>query len=442
MTASVFDSLIFGGLFTDDTVAAQFEDREQIRSMLRVEAALAIAEARVGLIPGEAAQHIDSVARTLDPDPSSLSAATTRDGVPVTALIDSLREAVGDSAADFVHWGATSQDIMDTSLVLRMREVTAILDQRLAGLVDTLLTLARRHAGTPMLGRTRSQGAVPTSFGLKAAGWAAPLQRHRTRLAELKPRVLAVQLGGAAGTRSVLGEHGMRVLDELARELTLACPVLPWHSHRDGMAELAGWLSLVTGSLAKLGQDIILLTQTGISEVRVGGGGSSTMPRKNNPVGAELLVALGRHNAVLLGEMHQAMIHDHERDGAAWNSEWLSLPQMAVSAGTAIARARVLIDGLTVDTQRMSDNLQALNGLACAEAALFALARHMPRREARQLVNTAVERTGADGGHLLDRLAALTDADVDWEALKHPSNQITTAITMLEQFLDPGAADS
>ncbi len=438
MTASVFDSLIFGGLFADDTVAAQFEDRERIRSMLRVEAALAIAEARAGLIPAEAAQRIDAAARTLEPDPASLAAATAGDGVPVTALIDQLREAVGGGAADFVHWGATSQDIMDTSLILGLREITVILDQRLADLVDRLLTLARRHAETPMLGRTRSQGAVPTSFGLKAAGWAAPLQRHRARLAELKPRVLAVQLGGAAGTRSVLGEHGIRVVRELARELSLACPVLPWHTHRDGLAELAGWLSLVTGSLAKLGQDIILLTQTGISEVRVGGGGSSTMPRKNNPVGAELLVALGRHNAVLLGEMHQAMIHGHERDGAAWNSEWLALPQMAVGAGTAIARATVLIDGLTVDAQRMSDNLSALNGLACAEAALFALARHMPRREARELVNTAVERTGADGGHLLDQLAALTDADVDWEALKSPSTQIATAVSMLEQFLDPG----
>lgn len=442
MATSVFDSLIYGGLFADDTVAAQFEDREQIRSMLRVEAALAIAEARVGLIPDEAAQHIDSVARTLDPDPASLAAATADDGVPVTALINRLREAVGGSAADFVHWGATSQDIMDTSLVLRMRDTIAILDQRLAGLVDGLLTLARRHAGTPMLGRTRSQGAVPTSFGLRAAGWAAPLQRHRARLVELKPRVLAVQLGGAAGTRSVLGDHGMRVLEELARELSLASPVLPWHTHRDGLAELAGWLSLLTGSLAKLGQDIILLTQTGISEVRVGGGGSSTMPLKNNPVGAELLVALGRHNAVLLGEMHQAMIHGHERDGAAWNSEWLALPQMAVGAGTAISRARVLIDGLTVDEQRMSDNLQALNGLACAEAALFALARHMPRHEARGLVNTAVERTEADGGHLLDQLAGLTDADVDWETLKHPSNQIATAVSMLEQFLDPGIPGS
>lgn len=435
MTASVFDSLIYGRLFGDDDIAAPFGDREQVRAMLRVEAALARAEARAGLIPRDAADRIASVAQSLDPDPAALAGGTAANGVPVTALVAILQEAVGREASAYVHWGATSQDIVDTALILRLHDATDLLDERLAGLVRKLLDLARRHADTPMLARTRSQAAVPTSFGLKAAGWAAPLQRHRARLAELKPRVLVAQLGGAAGTRSVLGTAGTEVAAALARELSLGHTVLPWHAQRDGIVELAGWLSLVTGSLAKLGQDVVLLAQTGIGEIRIGGGASSTMPQKNNPVGAEVVVALARHNAALLGEMHQALVHGNERDGSAWSSEWIALPQMAVATGAALARAADLLDALAVDRQRMANNLAAMNGLACAEAATFALARCMPRRDAEGLVKTAVERSRANGGHLLDHLAATTDAPVDWETLKNPEAQIETAVRMLDEFL-------
>lgn len=435
MAASVFDSLIYGRLFADDAIMAQLDDREQVRTMLRVEAALARAEAGAGLIPAAAAERIAVAAQSLDPDPAGLAGPTAASGVPVSALVARLREAVGGEAASYVHWGATSQDIVDTSLSLRLREVTMVLDTRLENLVRKLMDLARRHAGTPMLARTRSQAAVPTSFGLKVAGWTAPLQRHRSRLAELKPRVLSVQLGGAAGTRSVLGGAGTEVVAALARDLSLAPTTLPWHAQRDGIAELAGWLSLVTGSLAKLGQDVTLLAQTGIEELRVDGGGSSTMPQKDNPVGAELLVALARHNAALLGEMHQALIHGQERDGAAWSGEWLALPQMLAGAGAALSRAAGLIDALSVNTGRMAENLAAMHGLACAEAATFALASRMPRQDAEQLVKAAVERTRAEGGHLLDLLAAATDTDVDWEALKSPAAQIETAAAILADFL-------
>lgn len=436
MTASVFDSLIYGDLFADDAIAEHFSDREEVRAMLRVEAALALAGARAGLVPRRAAERIASVAGGLEPDPAALAAATAANGVPVTALVARLREAVGNDAAAWVHWGATSQDIVDTALILRLRDAAALLDARLDALIGRLLELARQHADTPMLARTRSRAAVPTSFGLKAAGWAAPLQRHRDRLAELRPRLLVVQLGGAAGTRSVFGASGTAVVTGLARELSLGHTVLPWHSQRDAVAELAGWLSLVTGSLAKLGQDVVLLAQSGIDELRLdSGGGSSTMPQKTNPVGAELLVALARHNTALLGEMHQALVHGQERDGAAWSGEWLALPQMTVAAGTALTRATALLDTLAVDAERMAENLAAMKGLACAEAATFALAAHMPRPEAEALVRDAAARVERDGGHLLDRLAAATDADVDWEALKAPEAQIESAVRMLDAFL-------
>lgn len=440
MTASVFDSLIYGRLFADDAIAALFDDREQVRAMLRVEAALARAEAAAGVIPEQAAQRIVAAAESLDPDPAGLAETTNENGVPVSALVARLRDAVGGEAASYVHWGATSQDIVDTALVLRLCDAATLLDERLADLGSKLSDLARRHADTPMLARTRSQAAVPTSFGLKAAGWAAPLQRHRTRLAELKPRVLMVQLGGAAGTRSVLGSAGTAVVAELARELSLGATTVPWHAQRDGVAELAGWLSLVTGSLAKLAQDIILLAQTGIDEVRPGGGGSSTMPHKSNPVGAELLVALARHNAALLGEMHQALVHNHERDGAAWTSEWIALPQMTVAAGTALSRAAGLIEALTIDETRMAANLAELNGLALAESATFALTRSMPRQQAERLVKAAVERARTDQRHLFDHLAAATDAEVDWDALKSPAAQVETAARIVDEFLAPQRA--
>lgn len=439
MSTGVFDSLIYRGLFADDAVAAQFDEREEIRAMLRVEAALARAAADAGVIPADAAARIAAAGRSMTIDPASLAESTATSGVPVAALVSALRDEVGAAAAPYVHWGATSQDVMDTALVLRLREVLALLDGRLAAVTTQLLDLARRHAHSPMTARTRSQAAVPTTFGLKAAGWAAPLQRHRQRLAELSPRVLVVQLGGAAGTRSVYGDAGEAVVTGFARDLKLGVPPLPWHAQRDALAELAGWLSLVTGSLAKLGQDVVLMAQSEVGELRTAtGGGSSTMPQKSNPVAAEILVSLARHNAALVGEMHHAQVHAQERDGAAWNSEWIALPQMAVATGAALDRAAALIDSLIVDTDTMADNLAALNGVVLAEAATFALTAHMPRRRAEELVKAAVDRTQQDSRHLLDHLAASTDAPVDWDGLKNPEGQIETAKALVSGFLEGG----
>jgi len=441
MPASAFDSAIYGRLLADETVAALFDDHAQVRAMLRVEAALARAEAAAGVIPAAAADRIAAAAGSLDLEPALLAEGTAAGGVPVTALVAALRAAAGDEAGAWVHWGATSQDIVDTALVLRLYDALALLDQRLEQLLARLRKLAARHARTPMLARTRSQGAVPTTFGLKAALWADPLQRHRTRLAEIRPRLLRAQLGGAAGTRSVLGDAGPAVAAAFARELSLEPAALPWHAQRDGPVELAGWLSLVTGSLAKLGQDVVLLVQTGIEELRVDGGGSSSMPQKNNPVAAEILVALARHNTALLGEMHQALVHAQERDGAAWTSEWLALPQMVVGAGAALARAGELVNAMNVDSGRMAANLAALDGLATAEAATFALVAHMPRPEAERLVKDAAGRVRAEGGHLADHLARATSVPVDWDALKHPGAQIETAARLVEAFLAGAAVD-
>lgn len=436
MTISLFDSDLYGGLFSDPETAALLDDRARLRAMLDVEAALARVQGRLGVIPPEAAARIAEVAATLEIDPAALTLGTAEAGMPIPALVAALRQAVGGDAAAYVHWGATSQDIMDTGLVLRLREVIARLDDRLAGVVRRLAALAEEHRGTVMVARTRAQQALPTSFGLKAAGWLAPLVRDRARLAALRPRLLVVQFGGAAGTLAALGEPGLAVMEALGAELGLAVPPMPWHAQRDGLVEFAAWLALVTGSLGKIGTDLVLLAQTEVGEAYPrGGGGSSTMPQKTNPVAAETLVALARFNAGLLGPAAETLVQAQERDGAAWPLEWLVLPQMAVAAGAALRLAAEALDGLVVDAARMAANLEASRGLVLAEAASFALAEHMPRPEAQALVKAACAEAAESGRHLMDVLAEKTAAPVDWFGLKDPAGYLGAADRLIDRVL-------
>jgi 3-carboxy-cis,cis-muconate cycloisomerase len=435
MAASPLDSDVFRGLFSDPEIARHFDDAAEVQAMLRVEGALARVQGRLGVIPGAEAERISSAASRAEIDPRSLAAGTEAAGVPVGALVRRLGEVVGERAAAFVHFGATSQDVVDTGLVLRLRPVVERLDSGLAELVGRLAALADGHRATVMAARTRGQQAVPTTFGLKAAGWLAPLARHRRRLAELSPRLLVLQFGGAAGTLAALGSRGIAVMEALADELGLAAPAAPWHSQRDSLAEFAGWLSLVTGALGKMGQDAMLLAQTEVAEIGVAGGGSSTMPQKANPIAAEVLVAAARMNAGLLASVHQALVHDHERGGAGWQLEWLALPQMACLAGGALRHARGLADGLDVRADRMRLNVEASNGAILAEAAAFALAAHVPRREAEALVAAACREAAETGTHLMDVLNARTRAPIDWRPLKDPSAYLGAADALIDRAL-------
>jgi len=468
MTVSLFDSELYGDLFSDREIVALLDDRARLRAMLEVEAALARVQGRLGVIPAAAATRIAEVAESLELDPAALASGTASAGVPVPALVASLRAAVGGEAGAYVHWGATSQDIMDSGLVLRLRAVLDALDGRLAGAIETLAALAQEHRGTVMAARTRSQQALPTTFGLKAAGWLLPLARHRERLAQLRPRLLVVQFGGAAGTLAALGtapgtalgaapgaslgaargEDGVAVMEALATELDLAIPPAPWHSQRDGIAELAAWFALVTGSLGKIGEDLVLLAQSEVGEVTPrggpgggpeggpgGGGGSSTLPQKTNPVAAEALVTLARFNAGLLAPATGALLQAQERGGAAWPLEWLTLPQMATATGAALRLAAAAFDGLAVDTARMAANLEASNGLILAEAASFALAGHMPRPEAQALVQAACAEATESGRHLMDVLAEMSEAPLDWAGLKDPAGYLGAADALIDRIL-------
>jgi 3-carboxy-cis,cis-muconate cycloisomerase len=410
--------------------------------MLRVEGGLACAQARLGLVPPGVARRIADASMTLKPDLAAIGTATARDGVPVPELVRQLRAALDDEAASYVHFGATSQDIVDTAFVLALRDLCDLVDRRARDVVRQVATLAARHRTTLCLARTRTQPAVPTSFGLRALAWARPLSRERARLAALRGEVLCVQFGGAAGNLSALGERGPEVADALAQELGLARSVPAWHGERDGLLALTDGLARIAGALGKLGQDVAHGCQAEVGELHLsGGGGSSTMPNKANPVAAETLVALARHAIGSLAGAHQGQLHALERDGAAWTLEWLALPQLAVAAGGGLSRALGLLEALSVDTDRMAAAVTGGAGLPMAEAASFALAPHLPRAQARDLVDQAC-RTAADGaGHLLDVLARRTDAPVDWPALRAPDALLGQAPALVDRGLAQLAAD-
>ena len=441
MTFSPADSKIFSPLFSDPAIEAVLADEAFVRQMLDVERALAKVQGALGIIPAEAAARIGAAAADLKIDYPQMQAGVEKAGVPVIELVRQLRKQTGGNAADYVHWGATTQDIMDTVRVLQIRDALPLMEASLDGVVRNLALLADKHRDTLMAGRTHSQQALPISFGLKVAGWLAPLLRHRQRLDEMKPRLLVVQFGGAAGTLAALGEKGTAVQVALAAELNLSVPVMPWHTQRDPLVELASWLSLVSGSLAKMAQDIILLAQSEVGEVRESAdpsrGGSSTMPQKRNPIISELIIAAARTNASLLSAMHQAMIQEHERGTHGWQMEWLTLPQMVGLTAVCLKKSRFVTENLVVDKERMKQNVDASNGLMLAEAVTFALApTYMSRAEAKRLVREGCLTAVEENRHLVDVLREQYDFPLEWERLRDESAYFGAAETFIDNVLD------
>jgi 3-carboxy-cis,cis-muconate cycloisomerase len=347
MTFSALDHPILSALLGDAEVVQAFAFEADLAAMLAFEAALAESEAELDLIPPEAARRIAEACATFRPDLADLAAGAARDGVVAPALVAQLRNHVGEPHAARLHLGATSQDVVDSSLAMRLRLVCEILDRRLAALIAVLRDLGEREGARPLMGRTRMQRALPIVAADRLRSWREPLERHRTRLSELKPRLLVVQFGGPVGARGGLNGKGDAVAAGLARRLGLADGPC-WHVERDAIGEFGAWLSLVAGTLGKIGQDIALMAQNEIGEARLaGGGGSSAMPHKSNPVGAEVLVTLARYAAGLAGSLHQALVAENERSGAAWTLEWLTLPPLVGAAAAALRHALVLCGGLS-----------------------------------------------------------------------------------------------
>lgn len=333
-------------LVGDEAIGALFSDEAELSALLEAEVALARAQAEVGLIDKEAAQRIAEVSRSFRPDWDRLAEGLAQDGVVVPAFVKQLRAAVGEPHAKAVHLDATSQDIIDTALVLRLKSVIGIFGRRIADLVSALRDLRARDGKTELMARTRMQQALPFTAADKIDTWLQPLERHAENLESLAPRLLVVQLGGPIGTRKELLGHGDAVADAMAEILELGYGP-SWHSQRDRIGEFAAFLSLLSGTLGKIGQDVALMAQNEVGEVRLAaGGGSSAMPHKSNPVQAEVLVTLARFNAGLLGTLHQALVHENERSGAAWTLEWLVLPQMVEAAAAGLSKAQALVTGM------------------------------------------------------------------------------------------------
>ncbi len=441
---TTLDSAILSPLFSDQKIADLLSDEAFVRALADVEIALARAEARLGVIPRNAAERIAEV-RPQTIDVQTLTKGTLRSGFPIIALVEELRKQVGSEAAPFVHWGATTQDIMDTACILQIRSVTELFKRSVTDIVRHFSALAERHRNLILAGRTHGQQALPITFGVKIAAWIAPLLRHLQRLEEILPRLMVVQFGGAAGTMAALGDNGLPVMQALAEELQLGVPLMPWHAQRDPLVEFAGWLSLVTGTLGKMAQDIILLAQTEIGEVgesaEQGRGGSSTMPQKSNPITSELIIAAARTNASLLSAMHNAQIQEQERATHGWQMEWLVLPQMMLLTGGALKHALYLASHLQVDGKTMRDNMARANDLVLAEAAVFALARSMAKARAEELVKKACGVAVNEAKPLIEVVKKISEREItrgsiDWKSLAQPEKYLGASNEILDRVLE------
>lgn len=431
MTPAPFTSALTAPLFSEPKAAAILSDDAFVAHMVRVEAALARACAAVGLVEQADADTLAAGLAKMRVAPEHLGAGMASAGVPVPALVAILREGCGVEG-QALHWGATSQDIVDCAHVLQWRALLDLLGQRLTALLDAMRAQSNAHSDTVMAGRTRSQIATPVTLGLRLATWAQPLIALEADLPGLKAQILRVQFGGASGTGSAVGDKAEALSLALAQALDLT-PAPCWHLDRAGPQALGAWLVRLTAGLGKLARDLIIAGRSEIGELRAGaGGGSSTMPQKSNPVAAEAIVTLAHYTAALQPLLAQAAMAQEERDGAVWALEWLAVPQMGVAASASLHHAQALITSLQADTGRMAAHLDTGQGAIMAEAASFALARHMPRAQAGSVVKQALataRSTGKSLAQVLGEDGALGGLE-DWSSCLAPDSASPAAEAM------------
>jgi 3-carboxy-cis,cis-muconate cycloisomerase len=421
VTFSAFDSELLGPLFATDAMRDVFSDRARVANMLRAEAALARAQAGLGLAPQELAGAIEAISPD-DLDITALGRETAIAGVPTIPFIKAVREKLPKELERAFHKGATTQDIVDTALALQMRDGLQLIQTDLARTIKGLAHLARKHRATPCVGRTYGQHAVPLTFGYKAAVWTTGIAESATELPGLRSRVLAASLGGPVGTLASFGEKGPALLDAFAHELELAAPPIAWHALRGRMAETGAWIAVMIGALAKTATDVVHLMSTEVGEVSEphvpGRGGSSAMPHKRNPVASTVIIAAHAAAKGHVMTLIDAMAVSHERPPGLWHAEWHALPQLFGLASGALREAVVMAQGLTVDAERMRKNLDATQGLLFSDAVASALAPHHGRGAAHHLIEEAAGKVRDEGKHLRDTL--LTDPKLgdDKEAIE------------------------
>ena len=431
MTATALDSAIFCDIFSTPQMRRIFSDEARTGYCLEIEAALARAQARLGIIPETAAREIVHQCRIENIDFARLKKQTERIGYPILGIVQQIVDLCADGLGEWCHWGATTQDITDTAAILQIRAALELVEKDMDAIAGPLGDLSRRYRDTPMAGRSNLQQAVPLTFGFKTAALLAAMQRHRERLAQLRPRVLVGEFGGAVGTLASLGGSGLEVQAELMRELGLGQPDIAWHTVRDGIGEVACFLGLLTGTLGKISMDVKLLMQTEVAEVyepfHEGRGSSSTMPQKRNPISCLYIHAttalVRQHVAALL----EAAVADHERSTGPWQIEWIALPEIFLLASGALAQTKLMLTGLEVDADRMRANLDLTRGAIVSEAVMMGLGPHLGRQRAHDLVYDICRKVAASGEPLVEVLAR--DRDV--------SRHLTRA--QLEKMCDPSA---
>ena len=448
MTTHRVTRRLSSAMFSSEAMSHVFSAESTVQRMLDMEAALARALAAEGIIPASAASVITDACRADNIDLAALEQDAGKAGnlaIPLVKQLTTLVAARDPEAARHVHWGATSQDVIDTGSVLQLREALQLLTVELAELADALASVAHQYRATPMMGRTWMQHALPITLGLKAAGWLDALMRHQDRLAASRRQVNVLQFGGAAGSLASLGDQGLAVAHALAKELELTLPATPWHAHRDRVTEVATTLGLLTGTLGKIARDISLQMQTEVAElsepVAKGRGGSSTMPHKRNPVGCAAVLTASTRVPALVSTMLSAMVNEHERALGGWQAEWDTLPEIAELTGAALTQLRSVIEGLQVNEKRMRANIDATQGLVMAEAVSLALGRHLGRSAAHEHVEAACAQALATSQSLREVMLSNPQAvqllGTDGiDKLFDPANYLGEATSFVDRVLE------
>ena len=441
MAISLLDSKIFKDMFGTSQMRAVFDDEATLARYVEVEVALARVQAKLGIIPQSAALQIEQMADARKLDMQRMKHDTENVGYPILPLVHQISDMCGD-AGGFLHWGATTQDIMDMATVLQVREALEIVESDLEKLDAILDEMSKTYRDTPMAGRTHLQHALPVTFGYKAAVWLLMVRRHRERIAQLRPRVLVGQFGGAAGTLASLGDQGLAVHAALMKDLGLESSPVTWHVARDGLAEAVQFLGLVTGSLGKIAYDIMLMMTNELGEAFEpfvkGRGASSTMPQKRNPISCELITYAARAVRQHCGLMLDAMIQDFERATGPWHIEWSAIPESFILTAGALNQAKFMLAGLEVDTARMAHNLDMSGGLIVAEAVMMGMAPHLGRQVAHDVVYDACRVAAQSKRKLADVLKedATVSAKLNAkqiEALCDPANYLGSAPEMVDR---------
>jgi len=442
--ATAIDSAVFRDIVSTEAMRRVFSDANRVQKYLDFEAALARAQAGLGVIPREAADEIENHCHAGEFDYAKLKSATERIGYPVLPVVQQLVALCRDGLGEWCHWGATTQDVTDTATVLQLREALTLVEADIAAIAGALAGLARQYRDTPMAGRSNLQQAVPITFGYKMATILAAFERHKERLRQLRARVLVGEFGGAAGTLASLGGRGLDVQAELMRELKLGTPTIAWHTLRDTIAEVGCFLALVTGTCGKIALDVKLLMQTEVEEVfepfQGGRGSSSTMPQKRNPISSVYITALTAVVRQHAGALLEAMVEDHERATGPWEIEWIVLPEIFCLASGVLAQTLFVLNGLQVDAKKMRANLDLTRGLIVSEAVMMALGPHLGRQYAHDLVYDLCREVIASGRPLIDLLAenAEITAHLDRAALEKlcdPANYLGEAGAMVDRVL-------